>query len=118
MDMTEKRRGKRVGSLIQEELSRFLIEDVQGKVSGLITVTRVEVTGDLMTAHIYLSVFGSGDKDALLALLEKRKGHIRRILASRIHLKYNPQLIFSLDQTLEDEKKLDRLFEMAKRHES
>jgi ribosome-binding factor A len=116
--MTEKRRGKRVESLIHEQLSRFLIEDVQGKVPGIITVTRVEVTDDLMTAHVYLSVFGSGDKEALLSLLEKRRGHIRRILASRIHLKYNPQLIFSLDPAPEDEEKLDRLFEMAKRHES
>lgn len=116
--MTTNRRGKRVGSLIQEELSRFLIEDVQGQVSGLITVTRVEVTDDLMTAHVYLSIFGESNKEALLALLEKRKGHIRRILATRINLKYNPELIFSLDPTLEDQERLDRLFERAKRHET
>jgi len=116
--MTENRRGKRVGSLIQEELSRFLIEDVQGQVPGLITVTRVEVTADLMTAHVYLSVFGGGDKEVFLALLEKRKGYIRKILASRIKLKYNPQLFFFLDPAPEDEEKLDRLFEMAKKHES
>ncbi len=116
--MTTNRRGKRVGSLIQEELGRFLIEDVQGQVPGLITVTRVEVTDDLMTAHVYLSVFGESNKEALLALLEKRKGHIRRILATRINLKYNPELIFSLDPTLEDQERLDRLFERAKRHET
>ena len=116
--MTEKRRGKRVGSLIQEELSRFLIEDVQGQVPGLITVTRVEMTDDLLTAHIYLSVFGGGDREALLALLEKRKGYIRRILASRINLKYNPELFFTLDPAPEEEEKLDRLFELAKKHES
>jgi ribosome-binding factor A len=116
--MKDNRRSKRVGSLIQEELSRFLIEDVQGQVQGLITVTRVEVSDDLMTAHVYLSVFGKGDKELLLALLEKRRGHIRRILASRINLKYNPELIFSLDPAPEDEERLDRLFEMAKKHES
>jgi ribosome-binding factor A len=116
--MTEKRRGKRVGSLIHEELSRFLIEDVQGQVPGLITVTRVEMTDDLLTAHIFLSVFGGSGRETLLALLEKRKGYIRRILASRINLKYNPELFFSLDQAPEEEEKLDRLFELAKKHES
>jgi len=116
--MTENRRSQRVASLIQEELSCFLIKDVQGQVPGLITVTRVEVTDDLMTAHIYLSVFGNDDKEGLLPLLEKRKGYIRKILASRINLKYNPELFFSLDQAPEDEEKLDRLFEMAKKHES
>jgi len=116
--MIKNRRSKRVGSLIQEELSRFLIQDVQGQVPGLITVTRVEVSDDLMTAHVYLSVFGKGDKELLLALLEKRRGHIRRILASRVNLKYNPELIFSLDPAPEDEEKLDQLFERAKKHES
>ena len=116
--MSESRRSQRVASLIQEELSRFLIKDVQGQAPGLITITRVEVTDDLMTAHIYLSVFGNEDKESILALLEKRRGYIQKILASRIKLKYNPKLFFSLDTAPEDEEKLDRLFTMAKKHES
>lgn len=55
-------RQKRVASVIKEEISRLLIEGIQDSSSGLITVTRVEMTPDLMTAHIYLSIFGGGEK--------------------------------------------------------
>jgi ribosome-binding factor A len=117
--MALERRGKRVGSLIKEEISRFIIEDVQDPSQGLITVTRVDVAADLKTARIYLSVFGSADKQALLSLLEKRSGFIRNFLATRIKLKYNPQLIFLLDPAPDYEEKLDRLIEeMAKKDES
>ncbi len=113
--MTENLRGKRVGSLIKEELARFFIEDVQGKSSGFITVTRVDLTKDLMTARVFLSVFGAPDREAILALLEKRKGHIRKILASRIKLKYNPELFFSLDPVPEYEERLDQLIEKVRK---
>ncbi|GAH66503.1 unnamed protein product, partial [marine sediment metagenome] len=51
-------RQKKVASLIKAELSRLLIEGIQDSTSGLITVTRVEMTPDLKTAHVYLSTFG------------------------------------------------------------
>jgi len=116
--MALERRGKRVGSLIQEEISRFIIEDVQDPSQGLITVTRVDVAADLKSARVYLSVFGGADKQALLSLLEKRSGYIRKFLARRIKLKYNPELIFLLDPAPDYEEKLDRLIdEMARNND-
>lgn len=112
--MIEARRGKRVASLIKEELANFLIEAIQEQGSGFITVTRVEVTADLMTARVFLSVFGVEDKAGLLERIEKRKGRIRKELASRVKLKYNPQLVFCLDPTPEYEEKLDQLIEKTK----
>lgn len=55
------RRPKRVAHLIQETLSRVFLEEFQGE-TGLITVTRVEMTSDLRTAHVYLSFFGGPGK--------------------------------------------------------
>jgi ribosome-binding factor A len=115
--MSENRREKRVSSLITEELGRIFIEEIQGRVPGLITVTRVEMAHDLLSARVYVSVFGDTDKEGLLALLEKRTGHIRKRLASRINLRYNPQLVFTLDPAPEYEERLDRLMEAAKKHD-
>ncbi len=114
--MAGDRRGKRIGSLITEALGRILIEDVQGQGPGLITVTRIEVSADLMTARVFLSVLGAPNPAEILELLEMRKGHIRKTLASRINLRYNPQLIFELDPSPEYEERLDRLMESAKKH--
>jgi ribosome-binding factor A len=115
--MTEDRRAKRVGHRIMEELGRFLIEEFQGPGPGLITVTRVEMTPDLMTTRVFVSVFGGDGPEEVFARLEKRKAHVRRLLASRVNLKYNPALIFFPDPAPEYGEHLDRLIEMAKKHE-
>lgn len=115
--MDSHHRQKRVSSLIKEELSRLLIELVQDSSSGLITVTRVEVSKDLKSAYVYLSLFGAQDKDRLLGLLEKRKGFLRKSIASKIKLKYNPMLIFSLDDTSEYEERIEKILKDIKKDE-
>lgn len=105
----ESQRQKRVSSLIKEELSRLLIEVIQDSSSGLITVTSVEVSKDLRSAYVYLSLLGTQDKDRLLGLLEKRKGFLRKSIASRVKLKYNPMLIFSLDETSDYQEKIEKV---------
>ncbi len=115
--MNASRRQKRVSSLIKERLAEILIEDIQDSSSGLITVTRVKMSADLRTAYVFLSTFGQGDKKELLANLEKKKGQLRKTIASAIKLKYNPSLIFALDQTAEYESHIDELLEQIKKHE-
>jgi ribosome-binding factor A len=105
-----------VAELVQAEISRILIREFQGPGTGLLTVTRVEMTPDLRSARVSLSVFGAGDAAALLDRIERSTPHIRRTLASRVKLKYNPQLFFALDPGLDHQDKIDRLIEESKKH--
>jgi ribosome-binding factor A len=115
--MSEKSfRTRRVAELIRSELSRLLITEFQDPASGLLTVTRVEMTPDLLTARVFLSVFGAADPAALLDRLERSRGALRRALASRVKLKYNPELFFALDPGPEHQDRIDRLIEETKRH--
>ncbi len=109
----EGRRPKRVAHLIQETLSRIFLEEFQGS-AGLITVTRVEVSADLRTAHVTVSVFGSGQEQAFWDRLEKSRGYLRKSVASRVKLKYNPDLIFHRDPAAEYESRIDGLIERLK----
>ena len=111
------RRQKRVASLIKEELSHLLIEGIQDSSSGLITITRVEMSPDLKTAHIYLSLFGGEQNEAIIELLDEKKGYLRKSIASKVKLKYNPLLIFSFDQSPEYEAKIDKLLENIRKDE-
>ncbi len=115
--MSPSRRQKRVASLIKEEVSRLLIEEIQSSFSGLITVTRVEMTADLKTAHIYLSIYGTEQEQAILELLDKKKGFLRKSVASKVKLKYNPMLIFSTDPSPEYQSRIDRLLDDMKKNE-
>jgi ribosome-binding factor A len=112
--MDSGRRPRRVANLIKEALGRVLIQEFQGSGAGLITVTRVEITPDLQTAHVYVSFIGAIDPDEALTLLEKRKGYLRKVIASEVKLKYNPALIFSQDQTPEYESRIDHLIKRLK----
>jgi ribosome-binding factor A len=105
--MDESRRQKRVSSLIKEELSRLFIQSFQDSASGLITVTRVSMSADLKTAFVDLSILGPSSKEDIFELINKRKSYLRKMIASRIKLKYNPMLIFSLDESFDYEKKIE-----------
>ena len=113
----ERRRPRRVAGLIQDHLSRLFIQEVQPLFSSLITVTRVEMTADLLSARVFLTVLGPDDPAAVLAALEKKKNHVRRSVAAAINLKYNPQLFFELDQTPEWSSRLDQLIKQVKSDE-
>jgi ribosome-binding factor A len=115
--MNPSRRQKRVASLIKEELSRLLIEEIRDSFSGLITVTRVEMTADLKTAHIYLSIYGTEQEEAVFELLDKKKGFLRKSIASKVKLKYNPMFIFSADPSPEYQSRIDRLLDEIKKNE-
>lgn len=107
--MNESLRQKKVASLIKETLSPLLQRLGSESDSDLISVTRVSMTKDLQTAHVYISVFGEADKDAVLSDIDKKRGWLRKSVASRIKLKYNPKLIFSLDMTSDLEERIDEL---------
>ena len=111
------RRQKRVASLIKEQLSHLLIEGIQDSSSGLITITRVEMSPDLKTAHIYLSIFGGERDEAILELLDEKKGYLRKSIATKVKLKYNPLLIFSFDPNPDYEEKIDKLIKHIRKDE-
>lgn len=110
-------RTRRVAELIQEEIGRILIREFQDGSSGLLTVTGVDVTPDLLSARITLSVFGSQDPQAILDHLERSKGLLRKALASRVKLKYNPKLFFVLDRGPEHQERIDRLIDKVSEHD-
>jgi len=96
MVMNSSLRQKKVSSLIKQELSRILL-DFSQEDTGLVSITSVDMTRDLKTAHVYFSFYHVNNRDLLLKNLEQSKKYLRKMIASKIDLKYNPQLIFSED---------------------
>ena len=113
--MTESRRQKKVASLIKETLSHFLIESFQDSTSGLTTISKVTMTSDLKTAHVFFTYIGQEMDKSILKILENRKGYLRKYIASKTKLKYNPMLIFSLDPTREYQEDIDKILEQLKK---
>ena len=115
--MQESRRQKRISNVIKEELSRYVIESFQDSTSGLITITHVSMSKDLRNAHVYLSVLGHSPKQEILDLFNERRGYLRKAIASKTNLKYNPLLIFSLDDSFEYDEKIKRVMKTLDKNE-
>ncbi len=115
--MNESLRQKKVASLIQSTLSSQFIQLFQDPSTSLVTVTRVEMTKDLKTARVYISVMGKKNGDAVLRLLEDRQGMLRKAVASHTKLKYNPKLIFLRDLAFDHAERIDELLSDMKKNE-
>ena len=119
--MKEGKRQKQVGGLIQEEINlifqRLGLNMVNG---GMVSISSVKITPDLLEARIYLSVFNASDNEEVLKKIQERAWEIKRELAARIkhQLRRIPELKFFLDDTLDQVFKMEELLRQIKTDEN
>ncbi|WP_081838862.1 30S ribosome-binding factor RbfA [Thermogemmatispora carboxidivorans] len=95
-------RQEKLGELIAEELSDLLRTRMKDPRIGFVSITRVEVSGDLAHAKVYVSVLGSDEeRHNTMAALKRATGFLRHELAGRLVLRHVPELVFKLDLSLE-----------------
>lgn len=111
--MQESKRQKQVGALLLQELSdifqRLGLSMIDG---GLVSLTSVKVTPDLLEARVYLSLFQVKDAAATMKKIEDRSREIKRELAARVkqQLRRIPTLQYFQDDTLDHADKMEALF--------
>ena len=87
---------------IQIVLSKLLREVKDPRVQqGMISITRVETTGDLRYSKIWLSVMDMKDEKEFRKGLKSASGWLRRELGSSLPLRYTPELVFEIDHSIE-----------------
>ena len=87
---------------IQIVLSSLLREIKDPRVQqGMISVTRVETTGDLRYSKVWLSVMGMKDEKEFKKGLKSASGWLRRELGNKLSLRYTPELVFEIDHSIE-----------------
>jgi ribosome-binding factor A len=104
-------RAQKVGSLIKEELSVLFQRNFSMSEYGFLTVTDIIMSPDLRVAKVYISVYGDTErKKKSFAMLEAQKPSIRSMLGHSVRLRYTPEIIFYLDETVEKAMKLENIF--------
>jgi ribosome-binding factor A len=76
---------------------------------GLLSVLRCEVTNDLRWCKVYLSAMGDYDQKELKKGLKSCSGYLRRQLAHSLSLRYTPELVFVLDDSIQTGAHINRL---------
>lgn len=92
---------------ISEEVMRVLAELLptvkDPRLSGgLLSILRCDVTNDLRWCKVYVSVLGNCDRKELQKGLKSCSGYLRRELAHSLSLRYTPELVFVLDDSIEE----------------
>jgi len=115
--MQEGKRQKQVAGLLNEELNtifqRMGLNMLDG---GMVSISSVKVTPDLLEARIYLSFFQVQRADLALLKIEERAWDIKKELTSKVskQLRRMPELKFFHDDTLDQVFKMEELFKQIK----
>lgn len=110
----ETKRQEKINRLLQVELGEIIQQEMKHLTKGaLVTLTKVHVTTDLSIAKIFLSLFATPDKEALLRDFKSNTGEIRGKLGHRVRhqLRIVPDLHFYLDDSLDYIENIDRLLD-------
>ncbi|HEV8269283.1 MAG TPA: 30S ribosome-binding factor RbfA [Thermoanaerobaculia bacterium] len=116
--MTVRRRPRQVGDVVRAELARLLREELRDPAIGFATITEVEMSDDLRSAKVHVSVFGGEEqfKETVKALNHAR-GHLRGLVGRNCGLRYAPDLHFHEDHTIEKGARIDELLKSIPRPE-
>tara|TARA_B100000965_G_scaffold134718_1_gene112151 strand:+ start:314 stop:700 length:387 start_codon:yes stop_codon:yes gene_type:complete len=101
--MANSRRVEKLAALLKREVSQLLVNGIRDERihQAMITITNVEVSGDLQHAKIFVSLFGEDQKKAeVLACLEEANGFIRSELTRRLQMRRSPDLVFKIDKSM------------------
>ncbi len=114
------KRVNRISEEVKKVVSELIYNGLKDpRVSSMTTITNVEVTRDLRYARIYVSVLGNQEeKDNTITGLESAKGFIRKEIGSRIDLRYVPEPIFHLDESIEKGIYMSKLIEQVNNGEN
>ncbi|MFH1782708.1 MAG: 30S ribosome-binding factor RbfA [Candidatus Omnitrophota bacterium] len=105
-------RSERVKGELKKELSIILRDDLKDPRVGFVTITRIDLTGDLRHAKVYFSMIGEdANKEECEEGIQSASKYIRKLIGERLQLKYVPELTFIFDRSIEYSIDLEKTFE-------
>lgn len=110
----ETKRQRQVAELVKRNFS-IVLQEIGVYVYGsepLVTVTEVKMSSDLGLAKIYLSIWNTDNKQAVLLQLEEEQPRLRSSLANRLkrHVRRVPDIAFYEDETIDEMYRVETLF--------
>ena len=105
-------RTESVGKAIQVALSEILHTETRDPGLYDVTITSVDMSRDLRTARVYVSVMNSSEaRTQVLQRLMRAMSFLRRALAQRVQLRHVPELVFAWDDSMTQGARIDQLLD-------
>lgn len=113
-----KLRVEKLQELIKQEVSKMLLKEIKDPRIGFVTVTDVEMTGDLREAKIFVSIMGNEEQvKNSWAGLQSALGFVRREIGHRIRLRFTPFVSFAIDKSLDYGEHIQKLLLQIEREQ-
>lgn len=109
------KRSDRVGDLIREEVADIIMYKLKDPRIGFVTVTGVDLSPDLKSAKVYVSILKEEEREQTLEALNSSKYFIRSALTKRLKMKFIPSIEFRQDTSIEYGFKIDKLLKDIKK---
>lgn len=109
-------RNQRVGDQIQRDLSQLIRQEIKDPRIGMITISEVQVAGDLAYAKVYFTVLGGSSEQNVQSseILNKAAGFLRSHLGKGMKTRTVPQLKFVYDNAFENAAHISHLIDEAR----
>lgn len=100
----------KVNETLKKEISIVIDQTLKNpNITGMISVTKVKTSPDLRTARVYISLLNCKSKKNTLEGLKNASGYIRTEIAKRVNLRYTPEIIFEIDESIEYGSKIENI---------
>ena len=111
MQQRTERLAREIQAILGEALARGDVKDPRVREAGLVTITRVRVTGDLREARVAFAVFGAVDAvlERAQAGLRSAAPHLQREIGHKLRTRNTPTLTFEIDRVLDEALRVDSL---------
>jgi ribosome-binding factor A len=107
-------RVQRVNELIKEEVGQIILKEFGFPTNVLVTLTRVEVTPNLIEARIYISTMPQGRGAEILQILNSRVYEVQRKLNRRLNMRPMPKIMFIEERATVEAGRVEELLEQIK----
>ena len=110
---------ERINEEIKKELSRLVNNKLKDpRISKLVSITKVKTTSDFRYAKIFVSIYGDKQQqEETIKGLKSAGGFLRRELGKVIRLRYTPELIFEIDNSIDYGMHIDSILRDIKNSE-
>ncbi len=102
-------RTRKLDESLKEALASILETEVTDPRLELVTITGVSVSPDMRHARVWVTTHGDAERyAAMLAGLAAARGRMRRALSERVRMKFLPELVFELDESVDEGERIER----------
>ena len=100
----------RINEQLKEVISEIVHNDLNDpRITGLITILKVNVDNELYLAETFVSIYNSNDEELTFKTLQSCAGYIRKLLSQKVQLRTVPNIKFVLDKNLEYSERINKI---------